>query len=164
VRDLSQIVHNIDGSFDPSGKLIGVEPRSQAEFDARDINNLNNLAQSQTNIYAQNNIDYDVLPQVPQQNITVTYTSTADVYNQGNTIPQIFLKYEEYGVTFDENSINGGPGNVYYQEQLVKSLIDEAPNGDVFSLTSSDGGNIKVRVVYDVNGKLAGTEIVKDGI
>lgn len=38
VRDLSgNIVRNPDGSFDPSGKLIGVEPYSQEEFDARTV-------------------------------------------------------------------------------------------------------------------------------
>jgi beta-lactamase regulating signal transducer with metallopeptidase domain len=42
VRDLSQIAYNDNGSYDPSGKLIGVEPYSQAEFDAKDISNLKN--------------------------------------------------------------------------------------------------------------------------
>lgn len=38
VRDLSgDIVRNADGSFDPQGKLLGVEAYSQEEFDARTV-------------------------------------------------------------------------------------------------------------------------------
>lgn len=37
VRDLTRLVYRTDGSYDPSGTLTGVEPYSQAEFDARDL-------------------------------------------------------------------------------------------------------------------------------
>ena len=142
VRDLSQITRNADGSYDPSGKLTGVEPYSQAEFDARDIEKLINPPQSSTVAYAENNMSY------------------SDPKNQGRTISQIISDYKDYGITFDENSITGGLGNVYYQGQLVKTFIDEKPSGGVFSLSSSDGGNIKVRTVYDENEKLTGVEVV----
>ncbi len=42
VRDLSKLTHNSDGSVDPGGKLIGIEPYSQAEFDARNTDELKN--------------------------------------------------------------------------------------------------------------------------
>lgn len=42
VRDLTSIVRSEDGSFDPSGKLIGVKEFSEAEFDARDIEAIKN--------------------------------------------------------------------------------------------------------------------------
>jgi hypothetical protein len=123
VRDLSNIIHNADGSYDPSGKLTGVAPYSQAEFDARDIAKLKNPPQLSTTIQAENDMTYST-PQTPQQNSNDTDISIDTVYllsdvtdnglnNQGKTIPQWFADYKEYGVTFDENSINGGMGNVY---------------------------------------------------
>lgn len=42
VRDLSSFVHNDDGSFDPSGKLIGIKEFSAEEFAARDIEAIKN--------------------------------------------------------------------------------------------------------------------------
>lgn len=42
VRNLTSIVRSEDGSFDPSGKLIGVKEFSEAEFDARDIEAIKN--------------------------------------------------------------------------------------------------------------------------
>ena len=44
VRDLTNIVHSEDGSFDPSGKLIGVKEFSAEEFAARDIESIKNPA------------------------------------------------------------------------------------------------------------------------
>jgi beta-lactamase regulating signal transducer with metallopeptidase domain len=42
IRDVSQLTQNPDGSTDPSGKLLALEPYSQTEFDARDIDILLN--------------------------------------------------------------------------------------------------------------------------
>lgn len=42
VRDLSGFVRSDDGSFDPSGKLIGVKEFSEEEFAARDIEAIKN--------------------------------------------------------------------------------------------------------------------------
>ena len=42
VRDLNNIVRSEDGSFDPSGKLIGVKEFSAEEFAARDIEAIKN--------------------------------------------------------------------------------------------------------------------------
>ncbi len=42
VRDFSSIVRSDDGSFDPSGKLIGVKEFSAKEFAARDIEAIKN--------------------------------------------------------------------------------------------------------------------------
>ena len=42
VRDFSSIIRADDGSFDPSGKLTGVEEFSAAEFAARDIEAIKN--------------------------------------------------------------------------------------------------------------------------
>ncbi len=44
VRDLSGIVRAEDGSFDPSGKLVGIEEFSEEEFAARDIDAIRNPA------------------------------------------------------------------------------------------------------------------------
>lgn len=42
VRDLTGFIRSEDGSFDPSGKLVGVKQFSQAEFAARDIEAIKN--------------------------------------------------------------------------------------------------------------------------
>lgn len=42
VRDFTGFIHSEDGSFDPSGKLVGVNQFSQAEFAARDIESIKN--------------------------------------------------------------------------------------------------------------------------
>lgn len=42
IRDLSSFVRSEDGSFDPSGKLVGLEAFSEEEFAARDIEALKN--------------------------------------------------------------------------------------------------------------------------
>lgn len=42
VRDFTGIVRSEDGSFDPSGKLVGVREFSEAEFAARDIEAIKN--------------------------------------------------------------------------------------------------------------------------
>jgi len=44
VRDLSGIVRADDGSFDPSGRLTGIEEFSEEEFAARDIDAIRNPA------------------------------------------------------------------------------------------------------------------------
>lgn len=44
VRDFSNFVRSDDGSFDPSGKLIGVKEFSETEFSARDIESIKNPA------------------------------------------------------------------------------------------------------------------------
>lgn len=42
VRDLNSFIRSDDGSFDPSGKLIGVKEFSEEEFAARDIESIKN--------------------------------------------------------------------------------------------------------------------------
>ena len=42
VRDFNNLVHSDDGSFDPSGTLVGVEEFSEEEFASRDIGAIKN--------------------------------------------------------------------------------------------------------------------------
>ena len=42
VRDFTSVVRSEDGSFDPSGKLVGVKEFSESEFAARDIEAIKN--------------------------------------------------------------------------------------------------------------------------
>lgn len=44
VRDLTSFVHSEDGSFDPSGKLVGIKEFSAEEFAARDIEAIKNTS------------------------------------------------------------------------------------------------------------------------
>lgn len=45
VRDFSKIERNADGSFDPSGELVGLKQFSQEEFDSRNIDRIKNSTQ-----------------------------------------------------------------------------------------------------------------------
>lgn len=142
IRDFSQIEYNADGSYDPSGKLVGVEAYSQAEFEARDIEALTN----------------------PSQSPVVTYAAIAesDEYrsnNQGMTIAQHLEKYKKYGISFEENGTGGAVRNIYYNGQHVKTFYDEKPDGGIFMCSSYDGGDITVCTVYDESGKLTGVEV-----
>lgn len=161
-------VHNTGGSYDPSGTMVGVEQYSQAEFEARDTDKLKNQPQAYT-VCMTDDASYSTAQTSQygsgdQMNNATTYAivneDVSDI--QGETFAERFLKYKEYGITFSEQSINGGIGNVYYQDQLVRNFVDLAPDGGIFTLSSADGGSIKVCTVYDENGKLTGVEIVEN--
>ncbi len=148
VRDLSQLTHNSDGSFDPSGKLIGVEPYSQADFDARDIEELKNPPMQTTAI---------------EDGPKLTPDELAKLYSI----------YEPFGVTYDKKQ-----DCFYYNGKLVRQFIDVlASNGESFSGGKFKGamrqmgnpdGEIKIEAVRDYTkpdangyGALIGIEVVK---
>lgn len=62
-------------------------------------------------------------------------------------------KYAKFGISYESGP---GLGNIYYNGQLVKTFIDENKQGDVFTLSSEDGGEIVVYTVYDKSGNLTG--------
>lgn len=254
VRDFSQIVHNADGSYDPSGILTGVKALSQVEFDARDLSEYNTESATPVAEYIWENMQVVPLPYerlgvsfdekaemmmyqglpvreiyddktgtvvsltagtgfmngvIPENAIDLTAVYDGDALTglrkstqeefdartserlnsisetissetqleatpqsvtvegvsdniNGRTFAEIFEDYVAYGIEFDTESINGGLGNIYYNGTLVKRFVDLHRDGGVLSCSSSDGGEITVRTVYDENDSLTGVEIVED--
>lgn len=77
----------------------------------------------------------------------------------GETIAQRMDRYASYGVSYQEI---GGKKIIRYKGKAVDSFADIRPDGGVFSVGSTDGGEIDLVTVYDRNGKLAGIDIAKD--
>lgn len=172
VRDFSQTVYNPDGSVNPGGRLVGVEACSQTEFDARDLSDYYTEPIPPVLDAVSEVISYDALWEgTPQTNVAEDSSqvgvveATSDIvanlnsdYAKGRTIAEMFEDYASFGVKFDTKSINGGLGNIYFNGKLVKQFVDLQPDGGTFSCSSSDGGDITVRTVYDENGNLTGVE------
>jgi hypothetical protein len=76
------------------------------------------------------------------------------------TIAELLAEYKEFGITFDGNIGNGGRGNIYYQGQLVITLIDDT--GRFMTVSSTDrNGSINVRILRDGNGIITGVEVIE---
>lgn len=132
VHTVRSAIDNGDGSVDPFGKLVKIEKDSQEVFDRRDVD--------------------DYLS-------TGTATTTASGFsnpNDGTSFAEVMKKYAEFGIRYESGD---GLGNIYYNNQLVKKFIDKNKQGDVFTLSSEDGGEIVVHTVYDKKGNLTGVEI-----
>lgn len=148
VRDLLQLNLNPDGSTDPSGKLIGVEAYSQAEFEARDTEELKNPPMQST---------------AAERGSELTPDELAKLYSA----------YEPFGVTYDKKQ-----DCFYYNGKLVRQFVDVlASNGESFSGGKFKGamrqmgnpnGEIEIEAVRDYikpdangYGALIGVEVVK---
>ena len=132
VHTVRSVIDNGDGSVDPFGKLIKIEKDSQEVFDRRDVD------------------DYLSTGTVP------TAISGFSGSDDGITFAELMKKYAEFGIRYESGD---GTGNIYYNNQLVKTFIDKNKQGDVFTLSSEDGGEIVVHTVYDKKGNLTGVEI-----
>ena len=126
-------IDNGDGSRNPFGKLTGLERSSQKEFDEWDFDDFHTPANA------------------------ITYVE-ATGSETGKSFTEVFNTYEPFGITYEEKRPGSGVGNIFYNGQSVKALIDEAPNGDIFTYSSKDGGTLVVTTVYNRNGKLTGVE------
>lgn len=73
----------------------------------------------------------------------------------GETIAQRMERYASYGVSYQEI---GGKKIIRYHGQAVDSFTDIAPDGSVFSVGSTDGGEISLTTVYDKDGGLSGVK------
>lgn len=132
VHTVRSVIDNGDGSVDPFGKLIKIEKDSQEVFDRRDVD------------------DYLSTGTVP------TAISGFSGSDDGITFAELMKKYAEFGIRYESGD---GTGNIYYNNQLVKTFVDENKQGDVFILSSENGGEIVVHTVYDKKGNLTGVEI-----
>lgn len=132
VHTVRAVIDNGDGSVDPFGKLIKIEKDSQEVFDRRDMD--------------------DYLSDGPSTTTASGFSNS----NDGTSFAEVMKKYAEFGIRYESGD---GLGNIYYNNQLVKTFIDKNKQGDVFTLSSEDGGEIVVHTVYDKKGNLTGVEI-----
>ena len=73
----------------------------------------------------------------------------------GETIAQRMERYAPYGVSYQEI---GGKKMIRYKGKTVDSFADITPDGSVFSVGSTDGGEIVLVTDYDEDGTLKGVK------
>lgn len=136
VYTIRTTINNGDGSIDPFGDLTNIVAYSQKEFDERDLSSFK---------------------KEPGIEATAIFDNSLAISSKGETFAEKFSKYIDYGITYKEVK-NSSIGNVYYNNQLIKTFIDEGKNG-IFTFQSKDGnGKINVYAVYNKSGKLIGVE------
>lgn len=140
VHTLREDRQNPDGSTELFGPITGLEPSTQAEFDA-------------------NTFDADM--RSPLQEETAAESAGTEGDAEGLTFQARFAPYAVYGLAYRERE-GGGLGNLYYEDQMVYQFVDVKPNGDIFTYQSPDGGNWFVSAVYDTAGNLTGLEAQAD--
>ena len=127
VRDLTSIVRSEDGSFDPSGKLIGVKEFSEAEFAARDIEAIKN----------------------PPSPVAITGDPPS-----AKELEDMAKEYEAFGVTYDAKNDQwyfNGEKVRYFQDVLTSNgegLTSGNFNGAIRNSWSASG-TIDVYTVRD---------------
>jgi len=175
IRDLSKLTHNPDGSTDPSGKLIGVKPYSQAEFDARDIEKLKNPQIQATSIeYSGSNNSYAAQELINGNSSSGNTTAVAGGPQvTPEELAKLYAIYEPFGVSYDKNK-----DCFYYDGKLVKRFVDILEsNGEPLSGGKFEGfmrqmgnpdGEIEIKAIRDYTkldtngyGTLIGIEVVK---
>ena len=143
VRDLSSLVYNNDGSFDPSGKLIGVYEFSEEEFVARDIEAIKN-----------------------PQPITLI---SGDRMLTTKELENMAKEYEMFGVTYDakDNQWYFNGEKVRFFRDILTSNDESLTNGKFKGTMRTLGGNgtVDIYTVRDFsnldasgNGTLIGIE------
>ncbi len=148
VRDFGSFVRAADGSYDPSGKLVGLQEFTEEEFAARDIEALKN----------------------PPKEITAD-TGPAP---SAEEMQEMAKEYESFGLTYDAKADQwylGGEKVRYFQDILTsngESLNSGRFKGAMRSFASEDG-TVDVYMIRDyarVNalgyGTLIGLETEED--
>ncbi len=146
VRDFSKPVTNWDGSIDPAGELVGLEPFSEKEFAARDIEAIKN-------------------PPVP-----VCYAAEDGVGLDKAEQERIAAEYEPFGVTYDAKKDQWyfkGEKVRYFHDILTsngESLSSGKFSGSMRTLGSGEG-TVDIETVRDFqkpdaegNGTLTGVK------
>lgn len=135
VHTLREPIQNPDGSIDPFGKLTGLEKDSREEFENKAFG---------VSFDAGGAADF----------VCTVEVSCCEVGEgeQGTSFKDIFDRYGEYGIEYVEREGRSGYGNVYFKGQAVRTFVDLAPDGGVFTFQSADGGDIDVKTVYGDNG------------
>ena len=175
VRDLSKLIQNPDGSTDPSGRLIGVKPYSQADFDARDIEKIKNPPmQATSGEYASSDHSSAAQELIDDSPNSGSAAMAAEAGSQltPEELAEMYAIYEPFGVTYDQKK-----DCFYYDGKQVKLFIDIlSSNGESLSSGKFRGtmrqmgkpdGEIEIEAVRDYTkpdtngyGKLIGIEVM----
>lgn len=156
VYAVRQRIDNEDGSYDPMGPLTGLAEYSQKDFDERVLLPASLSAEAEDTIalaYTTDEIE-ETEDVVEETEDIVEEMAVTEGTGGGTTFPDIFDKYQAYGITYVESN---GERNVYYNGSLVHNFADISPDGGAFSFTSSKDGGINVKTIY-ADGILCGIE------
>ena len=129
VRDLSSFVQSEDGSFDPSGKLVGLKEFSEEEFAARDIEALKN----------------------PPRQITASSGEPVSVEER----EKMLKEYAPFGLTYDakEDQWYLGDEKVRFCRDILisngESLTGGKFKGAMRTFESAGGGTIDIYTIRD---------------
>lgn len=124
VRDLDAVVYAADGSFDPSGKLLGLKEFSEEEFAARDIEEIKKQEQEQISVAVSDEpLSADAMEQMKEE----------------------YAEYEKYGLTYhvsEDSWYYKGDKVRYFQDVLTsngKDLKDAGFSGSIRRVVKEDG-------------------------
>lgn len=129
IRDLSGFVRSEDGSFDPSGKLVGLEAFSEEEFAARDIEALKN----------------------PPRQITASSGEPVSAKER----EKMLQEYAPFGLTYDakEDQWYLGDEKVRFCRDILisngESLTGGKFKGALRTFESAKGGTIDIYTIRD---------------
>lgn len=149
VRDRREPVRRADGSYDPSGTLVGVEAFSEEAFAARDMEALQNSA-------------------------PVTAVAGGEAWSE-EELNAIAAEYAPFGVTYDAEEDQwyyNGEKVCYFRDVLTsngKSLTGGGFRGSMRTLPST-GGTLRVETIRDFThpdaqgyGTLTGVRVLENG-
>lgn len=147
IRDLSDIIYNADGSYDPSGKLTGLRALSAEEFAARDL--------------------------TPWTNPPRTTVASSGEPMTAAEKQAFYAPYTEYGVLYDAKTDR----LTYQNQLVRSFLDVFQSNGEPFSsgrfkgsmtTMTNDTGEIDITILRDYqtldqngNGKIVGVRVEK---
>lgn len=129
VRDLSSFIRSEDGSFDPSGKLVGLEEFSEEEFASRNVEAL--------------------------KNPPVQTTASSDEPVSVKEREKMIKEYAPFGLTYDEKDDQWYLGDEkvrFCRDVLIsngESLTGGKFKGALRTFESTNGGTIDIYTVRD---------------
>lgn len=151
VHTVRKDTQNPDGSTELFGPITDIAAYSQEEFDQREFAYVTGevtAVAEETEETARDSGD--------TVEVAATFEETSGDA-EGMSFQEVFQRYGDVGIDYEEKPGESGRGNVYYQGKLVRDFADVSPAG-TFTFQSADGGDISVQTVYDSDGKLIGAE------
>jgi hypothetical protein len=145
VRDYTQTVYNADGSYDPSGLLVGVVADSQLEFDARDVSVFKN-PQPDSTAFSSAVVEDTNFPLAGQAG-----ESASIDFVLGQEGMEAFKQYAPFGLTYDSDNV------FRYQGKTVRWFADREGSLAFTRRVANDyEKSVDLTALRDANGNLTG--------